>query len=125
MTTKDMDAMEKKCQTSFAGRVWAIRKACHQARRNLANEYEGILGRVKDKFTMKKVDKETEIRLQEVTTDIGLLTEFKEGGFEVDDKLKRLWEKESKFDIENGLAAVSDFSIRDVDLPEVFDDSIN
>ncbi|KAL0716322.1 hypothetical protein Bca4012_065644 [Brassica carinata] len=74
--------MEKKCQRSFSGRNREICRAC----RNLAKKYKVILGRVKDKFVMKKA----EILLQEVTANIGLLTESKEGGFMVDDELKRL-----------------------------------
>ncbi|KAF2606609.1 hypothetical protein F2Q68_00044665 [Brassica cretica] len=66
-----------------------------QARRNLAKEYEGVLIRVKDKFEKKKVEVLAEIQ------------------------------KESEFDIVYGLAAVSDLSLHDLDLPQISDDSTN
>ncbi|KAF2533056.1 hypothetical protein F2Q70_00029980 [Brassica cretica] len=45
-----------------------------------------------------------------LTANIELLAEFKEGGFGIDDELKRLAEKENEVEIECSLAAVSDLS---------------
>ncbi|KAG2282822.1 hypothetical protein Bca4012_051479 [Brassica carinata] len=53
------------------------------------------------------------------------LSEYKEGGFEIDEELARLRDKEIEFDIDYGAATVYDPSLDRIDLPQSSEDSIN
>ncbi|KAF2539531.1 hypothetical protein F2Q68_00019944 [Brassica cretica] len=76
-----------------------------------------------DKWTSKKKEVSAEIQLQEVVANIDLLNELKNGGLTVDAELARL--KEMEGDCEDLVASttVSDWSISELDLPQVSDDS--
>ncbi|KAF3533028.1 hypothetical protein DY000_02040910 [Brassica cretica] len=70
-------------------------------------------------MTSKKKEVSAEIQLQEVIANIDLLNELKDGGLTVDAELARL--KEMEGDCENFVAsaAVPDWSISKLDLPQV------
>ena len=53
------------------------------------------------------------------------MTEYSEGGFELEAELERLKDLEVSFDVDYGLASVSDPSIGRLDLPEISGDSVN
>ena len=100
-----------------------IRRASRIARRAIATWYREILESLKDKWRSKKKEVSAEIQLQEVVANIDLLNELKNGGLTVDAELARL--KEMEGDCEDLVAstAVSDWSISELDLPQVSDDS--
>ena len=66
-----------------------------------------------------------EIQLHEVIANIDLLNELKDGGLTVDAELARL--KEMEGDCEDLVASVTmpDWSISELDLPQVSDDSVD
>ena len=73
----------------------------------------------------KKKEVSTEIQLQEVVANIDLLNELKDGGLTVDSELARLKEMEKDCEVLVTLAAISDWLISELDLPQVFEDSVD
>ncbi|KAF2550828.1 hypothetical protein F2Q68_00034414 [Brassica cretica] len=102
-----------------------IRRASRVARRDFATRYREILESLKDKWTSKKKEVSSEIQLQEVIANIDLLNEFKDGGLTVDAELARLKEMEGDCEDLVASAAVPDWSISELDLPKVSDDSVD
>ena len=80
---------------------------------------------MKDKWTSKKKEVSAEIQLQEVIANIDLLNELKDGGLTVDAELARLKEMEGDCEDLVALVAVPDWSISELDLPKVSDDSVD
>ena len=80
---------------------------------------------VKDKLWKKKEETTAEIRLQEVRARIEALTEYSEGGFELEEELGRLKDREISLDLDYGVASVSDPSLSRLDLPEVSGDLVD
>ncbi|KAF3496307.1 hypothetical protein DY000_02054222 [Brassica cretica] len=64
-----------------------IRRASRIAHRDIAAKFREVLESLKDSWASKKKEMSTEIRLQEVTANIDLLTELKDGGLTVDAEL--------------------------------------
>ncbi|KAF3559129.1 hypothetical protein F2Q69_00013257 [Brassica cretica] len=77
---------------------------------------------LKDKWTSKKKEVSAEIQLQEVITNIDLLNELKDGGLTVD-ALACLKEMEGDCEDLVASASVLDWSISELDLPQVSNDS--
>ncbi|XP_013633077.1 PREDICTED: uncharacterized protein LOC106338709 [Brassica oleracea var. oleracea] len=94
-----------------------IRSESRIARRDIAAKYREVLESLKDRWASKKKEVSTEIRLQEVTANIDLLTELKDGGLTVDADLARLKGMEGDCEDLVASAAVPDWSISEVDLP--------
>ena len=63
---------------------------------------------MKDKLRKKKEETAAEIRLQEVQARIEALTEYIEDGFKLEEELVRLKDRENSFDLDYGIASVSD-----------------
>ncbi|KAF3500591.1 hypothetical protein F2Q69_00042595 [Brassica cretica] len=101
-----------------------IRRASRVARRDIATRYREILESLKDKWMSKKKGVSAEIQLQ-VIANIDLLNELKDVDLTVDAELARL--KEMEGDCEDLVAsdAMSDWSISELDLPQVSDDSVD
>ena len=57
-----------------------IHRASRIARRDIEQPYREILESLEDRWTSKKKEVSVEIRLQEVTANIDLLNELKDGG---------------------------------------------
>ncbi|XP_013632796.1 PREDICTED: uncharacterized protein LOC106338338 [Brassica oleracea var. oleracea] len=95
-----------------------IRRASRIARRAIATRYREILESLKDKWTSKKKEVSAEIQLQEVITNIDLLNELKDGGLTVDAELACLKEMEGDCEDLVASAAVLDWSISELDLPQ-------
>ena len=57
-----------------------IRHASRIARRDITAKYREVLESLKDRWASKKREVSAEIQLQEVTANIDLLTELKDGG---------------------------------------------
>ncbi|KAF2593552.1 hypothetical protein F2Q70_00042445 [Brassica cretica] len=93
------------------------------ARRDMEQRYREILESLKDWWTRKKKEVSAEIRLQEVTTNINLLNELKDGGLAIDAELARLKEMERDCEDLVASAAVPDWSISELDLPRIFENS--
>ncbi|KAG2292931.1 hypothetical protein Bca52824_039600 [Brassica carinata] len=102
-----------------------IRRASRIARRDIAAKYREVLESLNDKWASKKKEVSAEIRLQEVTANIDLLNELKDGGLTVDAELARLKGMEGDCEDLVALAAVPDLSISELDLPQVSDDSVD
>ena len=102
-----------------------ILRASRIARHDINQRYREILGSLKDKWTSKKKEVSAEIQLQEVTANIDLLNELKDGGLTVDAELARL--KEVERDCEDLVTsdAVLDWSISELDLPQISEDSVD
>ena len=56
---------------------------------------------------------------------IEALTEYGEGGFELEEELGRLKDREISLDLDYGVASVSDPSLSRLDLPEVSGDLVD
>ncbi|KAF2538054.1 hypothetical protein F2Q70_00005787 [Brassica cretica] len=95
------------------------------ARRDIEQRYREILESLKDRWTSKKKEVSAEIQLQEVTANIDLLNELKDGGLAVDAELARLKEMEGDCEDLVASAAVPDWSISELDLPQISEDSGN
>ncbi|KAF2611727.1 hypothetical protein F2Q70_00011135 [Brassica cretica] len=121
----DLDSMKEKYRREIKGRDRNARKDLHLARVSLAKEYEGVLAVVKGKLEQKKKETAAEILLQETRARIEALTEYSEGGFELEAELERLKDLEVSLDVDYGLASVSDPSLGRLDLPEISGDSVN
>ncbi|KAG2275676.1 hypothetical protein Bca52824_058231 [Brassica carinata] len=78
---------------------------------SLAQEYDAVLAVVKDKLWKKKEETTAEIRF--------------EGGFELEEELGRLKDREISLDLDYGVASVSDPSLSRLDLPEVSGDLVD
>ncbi|KAF3496662.1 hypothetical protein DY000_02052251 [Brassica cretica] len=100
-----------------------IRRASRVARRAIATRYREILESLKDKWARKKKEVCAEIQLQEMVANIDLLNELKDGGLTVDTELARLKEMEGDCEALVASVAVSDWSVSELDLPQVSDDS--
>ncbi|KAF2618865.1 hypothetical protein F2Q68_00038689 [Brassica cretica] len=96
-----------------------IRRASRIARRDIAAKYREVLESLKDRRASKKKEVSAEIRLQEVTANIDLLTELKDGGLTMDAELARLKGMEGDCEDLVASAAVPDWSISELDLTQV------
>ncbi|KAF3599467.1 hypothetical protein F2Q69_00035505 [Brassica cretica] len=121
----DLDLMKEKHRRKIEGREATALKEHSLARSFLAREYDAVLAVVKDKLQKKKEETAAEIRLQEVRARIEALTEYSEGGFELEEELGRLRDREISLDLDYGVASVSDPSLSRLELPEVSGDSVD
>ena len=80
---------------------------------------------MKDRWASKKNEISAEIQLQEVVANINLLIELKDGGLTVDAELARLKEMERDCADLLASAAVPDWSISELDLLQISDDSVD
>ncbi|XP_048622646.1 uncharacterized protein LOC125591822 [Brassica napus] len=102
-----------------------IRHTSRIARRDIAAKYQEVLKSLKGRWASKKKEVSAEIQLQEVTANIDLLNELWDGGLTVDAELARLKGMEGDCEDLVALAAVPDWSISKLDLPQVSDDSVD
>ncbi|KAH0892804.1 LOW QUALITY PROTEIN: hypothetical protein HID58_055233 [Brassica napus] len=119
----DLDSMKEKYRREIEGRNRKARKDLHLARVSLAKEYEGFW--LWSRLEKKKKETAAEILLQETRACIEALTEYSEGGFELEAELERLKDLEVSLDVDYDLASVSDPSLGRLDLPEISGDSVN
>ena len=84
-----------------------------------------VLDSVREKLKKKKMETAAEVALQEVRAKIDALSAYQEGGFELEEELERLRQKEVSCDVNLGMAAVSDSSLRSLELPQVSGESTN
>ncbi|KAF3492817.1 hypothetical protein DY000_02053571 [Brassica cretica] len=116
----DLDLMKGKHRREIEGRDAAARKEHNLALRSLAREYDAVLAVVKDKLQKKKEETAAEVRAR-----IEALTEYIEGGFELEEELGHLRDREITLDLDYGVASVSDPSLSRLELPEVSGDSVD
>ncbi|KAH0897496.1 hypothetical protein HID58_047064 [Brassica napus] len=90
----DLDLMKEKHRRDIEGCKATALKERSLARRSLAQEYDA-----------------------EVRARIAALAEYSEGGFELDEELERLKDREISLDLDYGVASVSDPSLSRLDLP--------
>ena len=118
-------AQRAKIETLEVERDRDIHRASHIARRDVAGQCRKVLESLKEKWANKKKEASVEIRLQEVVANIDLLNEIKDGGLNVDAELARLKEMEKDCEGLVALAAVSDWSIFGLGLPQVSEDLVD
>ncbi|KAH0893006.1 hypothetical protein HID58_055435, partial [Brassica napus] len=121
----DLDLMKEKHWREIKGRDVAARKERDFSHRSLAREYDAVLAVVKDKLQKKKKETAVETRLQEVRARIETLTEYIEGGFELEEELEHLRGHEISLDLDYGLASVSDPSLSRLELPDISGDWVD
>lgn len=121
----DVEAVREKCKRILEDRNAAVWKESSQARRSLLEEYGIVLDKVREKLQKKKEETTAEVALQEVRAKIEVLSEYQEGGFEPEEELEWLWQKETDCDVDYGAAVVLDSSLGRIELPEVSGDSVN
>ncbi|KAF3492820.1 hypothetical protein DY000_02053574 [Brassica cretica] len=121
----DLDLMKEKHWREIKGLDVAARKERDFSHRSLAREYNAVLAVVKDKLQKKKKETAAETRLQEVRARIETLTEYIEGGFELEEELEHLRGHEISLDLDYGLASVSDPSLSRLELPDISGDSVD
>lgn len=102
-----------------------IRRASRAARCDVVQRYSEILSRLKVKWVSKEKETFTRIHLQEVVANIDLLNELGEGDLDMEKELTRLKEMEKYCESLVALAATSDWSPSGLDLPQVFEDSVD
>lgn len=102
-----------------------VRRASRIARREIVAKHREVLEFLKDRWASKKNEISAEILLQEVVANIDLLIELKDGGLTVDAELARLKEMERDCADLLALAIVSDWSVSELDLPQVSVDSVD
>ncbi|KAF2608625.1 hypothetical protein F2Q68_00043007 [Brassica cretica] len=95
-----------------------ICRASRIARRDIEQQCREVLESLKDKGSSKKKEVSADIQLQEVTANIDLLDQLKNGGLTVDAELARLKEMEGDCEDLVASAAVPDWSISELDLPQ-------
>ena len=116
----DLDLMKEKHRREIEGCKATTLKERSLARRSLAQECDAVHAVVKDKLRKRKEETDTEVRAR-----IEALTEYSEGGFELEEELGRLKDREISFDLDYGVASVSEPSLSRLDLPEVSGDSVD
>ncbi|KAH0897336.1 LOW QUALITY PROTEIN: hypothetical protein HID58_046904 [Brassica napus] len=116
----DLDLMKEKHRREIEGCKETDLKERSLARRSLAQECDAVHAVVKDKLRKRKEETDTEVRAR-----IEALTEYSEGGFELEEELGRLKDREISLDLDYGVASVSEPSLSRLDLPEVSGDSVD
>ncbi|KAF2605290.1 hypothetical protein F2Q70_00026431 [Brassica cretica] len=103
------------------------RRACQESATLAAQvvAQKAKIAALEEKWMNKKNEVSAEIHLQEVVANIDLLDELKDGGLTMDAELARLKEMEKDCEGLVTLAAVSDWSISELDLPQVSEDSVD
>ncbi|KAJ4901894.1 Uncharacterized protein Rs2_15845 [Raphanus sativus] len=123
--TGDLDSLKEKFRCEAEGREKAARKERQAACRLIVKGYDAALDNTRETLRRRKEESAAEIRLQEIRAKIEALTEYGEGGLELEAELARLKGMETSVEIDYGLAVVSDNSLRGLDLPQVSGDSVN
>ncbi|KAF3504147.1 hypothetical protein F2Q69_00041374 [Brassica cretica] len=123
--TSQMFAQRSRIAAVEVKRDRDIRRASCIACRDIAAKYREFLESLKDRWESKKKKVSAEILLQEVTANIDLLAELKDGGLAVDAELARLKGMEGYCKDLVASTAVPDWSISKLDLPRVSDDSVD
>ena len=101
-----------------------IRRGSRAARREIASGFREVLTSLEKKWVDKKKEVSAEIQLHEVVANLDLLNEIKDEGLVVEDEIVRLKEMEKDSEAIGSLAAVLDWSVAGLDLPQVSEDSI-
>ena len=120
--TTQMVAQKERIAAFEVERDRDIHRASRITRRAIATRYQEILESLKDKWTSKKKEVSSEIQMQEVIANIDLLNELKDGGLTVDAELAHLKQMEGDCEDHVASTAVPDWSISELDLPQVSND---
>ncbi|XP_048624116.1 uncharacterized protein At3g60930, chloroplastic-like [Brassica napus] len=123
--TSQMVAQRARIAALEVERDQDIRRASRIARRDIAAKYQEVLEFLNYRWASKKKEVSAEIRLQEVTANINLLNELKDGGLTVDAELAQLKGMEGDCEDLVALATMPDWSISKLDFPQVSDDSVD
>lgn len=121
----DLESLKEKFKRQAENREKAVQKERRSACRSIAKGYDAALDKVRENLQKRKAENAAGIWLQEVRANIEALTEYSEGGFELEEEVAHLKGVEMSLEIDYGMAAMSDDSTRRLDLPQVSDDSIN
>ncbi|KAL0885859.1 hypothetical protein Bca101_009842 [Brassica carinata] len=86
----DVEAMNMKCKRALEGRDAAVRRGSRRACQLLTEKHGEILKKMKEKWKNKKIEVAAEIALERVRAKINVLSEYLDGGFELEEKLAQL-----------------------------------
>ncbi|XP_018459168.1 meiosis-specific protein ASY2-like [Raphanus sativus] len=121
----DLESLKAKFRRDAELRERVARREMLAACWLVAKGYDAALDKARETIRRRRAESAAEMRLQEVRAKIEALAEYLEGGFELEEELDILKDVEISREIEYSLAAVSDDSLRGLDLPQVYEDSVN
>ncbi|XP_056843252.1 uncharacterized protein LOC108808433 [Raphanus sativus] len=113
----DLESLKAKFRRDAELRERVARRERRAACRLVAKGYDAALDKARETIRQRRAESTAEMRLQEVRPKIEALAEYLEGGFELEEELDHLKDVEISTEIEYGLTAVSDDSLRGLDLP--------
>ncbi|KAJ4917239.1 Uncharacterized protein Rs2_02789 [Raphanus sativus] len=103
---EDLESLKAKFKREAALREKAAQRERRAACRLVAKGYDAALDKARETIRRRKA----EIRLQEMRAKMEALTEYGEGGFELEEELDRLKSLETSVENDYGLAVVLDDS---------------
>ena len=112
--------LEAKIESSASKFADDLRRATHDAKKALADNYLDVLRSPKEK--KKKAAANCETHLKEVMANIELLKEIMNNNLWASDELLSLRAKEVELGSELDVMVVSDFSVGKLDLPQISED---
>ncbi|KAL0864818.1 hypothetical protein Bca101_043936 [Brassica carinata] len=121
----DLEAVNQKCKRALEGRDAAVRHGSPRVCRSLTEKYGEVFEKMREKRRRNKVETAAEISLEGVKAKIDVISEYLDGGFELEEELARLRRREISCYVNLGAVAVSDSSLGSIELSEVSDDSVN
>ncbi|KAF2546452.1 hypothetical protein F2Q70_00021556 [Brassica cretica] len=101
-----------------------ICRGSRAARREDANSFLEVLASLEKRWVDKKKEVSAEIQLHKLVANLDLLNEIKNEGLVVDEEIVRLEEMEKDCEVTASWAAVPDWSVADLDLPQISEDSV-
>ncbi|KAF3587952.1 hypothetical protein F2Q69_00028860 [Brassica cretica] len=101
-----------------------ICRGSRAARREVANGFLEVLASLEKRWVDKKKEVSAEIQLHKLVANLDLLNEIKNEGLVVDEEIVRLEEMEKDCEVTASWAAVPDWSVADLDLPQISEDSV-
>ncbi|KAF3541610.1 hypothetical protein F2Q69_00024072 [Brassica cretica] len=114
--------LEAKVESSANKLSDDLRRTTYDAKKALADSYLDVLISLKETWEKKKAATDCEARLREVIANIDLLKEIVNSNLLASDELLRLRTKEAELGSELDMMAVSDFSVKKLDLPQISED---
>ena len=120
----EVAALRTKVAELETGHDRDIRRGSRAARRKVADGFREVIASLKKRWLEKKKEVSAGIQLHELVANLYLLNEIKNEGLVVDEEIDHHKEMEKDFEAIAGLAAVPDWSVAGLNLPQVSEDSI-
>ncbi|KAF2598043.1 hypothetical protein F2Q68_00010090 [Brassica cretica] len=120
----EVAALRTKVAELETGHDRDIRRGSRAARRKVADGFREVIASLEKRWLEKQKEVSAGIQLHELVANLYLLTEIKNEGLVVDEEIDHQKEMEKDFEAIVGLAAVPDWSVAGLNLPQVSEDSI-